>query len=62
MKKIVAIVALSLAVSGCSTGQVIGEMVGRYCAVPAENRHVIRQTVALATQPHKITIDCAADE
>lgn len=61
MKRIVAVVVLSLAATACSTGQVIGHMVGKYCAVPAENRHIIRQTVALATEPNKITIKCAAD-
>ena len=61
MKKIIVVIVLSLAVSGCTTAQLINRVVSQYCAVKAENRHVVRKAVALATTPNKITIKCAAD-
>jgi hypothetical protein len=62
MSRLIAVVALSLSATACSTAPILAHsakvLVSGYCSVPAAARLAVRESVAIATAPHKVTVKC----
>lgn len=61
MKKSLIALAVAGAIAttaGCTATDYIANGVKSYCGLSEEVRAVNREAVALAVQPHKITVDC----